>query len=74
MNINRLAVKQDCNADAGAVPGQAYDIRMTAVHNVFWRKALWRLGEQVLGICQGTFRALEIATGGYDAATNPPVP
>lgn len=74
MYISNLPVKQDCNANAGPVPGQACDIRMTAVHNVFWRKALWRLGEQVLEICQGTFRVMEIPAHGYDAATNPPVP
>lgn len=74
MNINELAVKQDCNAEAGPDPGRRYDIRVTAVHNVFWRKPLWRLGEQVLEICQGVFRALKIPARSYDAATNSPVP
>jgi hypothetical protein len=74
MNISNLPVKQDCNANAGPVSGQACDIPVTAVHNVFWRKPLWRLGEQVLGICQATFRPLKMPVRGYDAATNPPVP
>ena len=70
----QLAVKQECNATVRPALLWTYDIRVTAVHNVFSRKPLWRLGEQVLGICQGTFGALEIAVRGYDAATNPPVP
>lgn len=74
MNIMQLAVKQECNAALRPALDRAYDIRVTAVHNVFSRKALWRLGEQVLRICQATFSAQEIAARGYDAATNPPVP
>ena len=69
-----LAVKQECNATVRPALPWAYDIRVTAVHNVFSRKPLWRLGEQVLGICQATFRALEMPVHSYDAATNPPFP
>jgi len=34
-----LAVKHKCNKAFHAVPGQAHDDRVTAVHNLFWGKA-----------------------------------
>ena len=36
MTIMHLAVKHKCNKAFRAVPGQAHDDRVTAVHNLFW--------------------------------------
>lgn len=36
MTIMYLAVKHKCNKALQAVPGQAHDDRVTAVHNLFW--------------------------------------
>ena len=40
ITIMHIAVKHKCNKALRALPGQARDDHVTAVHNLFWGKAV----------------------------------
>jgi hypothetical protein len=55
--INGLGVKQNCNPTLLKSLVGLCDDPVMAVHNLFRRKPLWRLGEQVSHVCQALSRS-----------------